>query len=688
MLGCGGVGCKSDSASPLCIAVMLPLSGPDYEEWEKPLEWALENINSTGVAGKHLKLVYVDIAKEDPASAARRLAADDSILAVIGPHTSQGVYDVASTFIQAEKVIVAPSATSADIYRAFSQYKYVWRTVESDIAQVRTMLTVAARDGAKKVALITSTEQYGATFFNWFGFFATELGLEITDIHRYGESTEAYGECLDKVLSGKPDALLAVPISTDIAAGIVRKCRSSTSNTRLIFSDAAMCSHLIQTLGKEADGIEGFALVPDDDNGFREAFTERFHKPPTPYAANVYDALMLIAYGLERSNGIGGEKLTNAIAEVVDAKGEETSWDKEGIASALKAIQLDKLPDITGATGPLEYDRDFHMDMTSSTYGFWRIENGDFHIVEYITTGDCPTATDGKAAFQALASANKRQDIMGGASYEPDEKTGLWAVIVATSSGWENYRHQADALAQYRLLRSNGVSDNRIILIVADDIAHNQNNKEPGTVRNAARGEELYINVQVDYLLNEVNAETLLSILAGQKSASVPKVVESTSGDNIYVFIVGHGNQNGVYLGLNEAIPHTDDDFSILKPADLAKTVSSMSDQERYRRMLIVVESCYGGIMGSMLDAPGTLLISSANPFENSLSANYDPLQQIWLANQFPYQFRQIAALNPGISMDELYQSLYIRVNGSHVSAYARAFGNIDTVKLKEFITP
>lgn len=61
-------------------------------------------------------------------------------------------------------------------------------------------------------------------------------------------------------------------------------------------------------------------------------------------------------------------------------------------------------------------------------------------------------------------------------------------MVVATSSGWDNYRHQADALAAYQLLKSRGVRDDHIVLIMADDIAGNARNREPGVVRNVAGG--------------------------------------------------------------------------------------------------------------------------------------------------------------------------------------------------------
>jgi glycosylphosphatidylinositol transamidase (GPIT) subunit GPI8 len=61
----------------------------------------------------------------------------------------------------------------------------------------------------------------------------------------------------------------------------------------------------------------------------------------------------------------------------------------------------------------------------------------------------------------------------------------------ATSTGWNNYRHQADALAQYQMLKGFGFGDDRIILILEDDIAGNPSNPYPGVVHVTADGENL-----------------------------------------------------------------------------------------------------------------------------------------------------------------------------------------------------
>ena len=41
-----------------------------------------------------------------------------------------------------------------------------------------------------------------------------------------------------------------------------------------------------------------------------------------------------------------------------------------------------------------------------------------------------------------------------------------WAVIVDTSRYFFNYRHSSNALAVYDLVRSNGIPDSKIILMV------------------------------------------------------------------------------------------------------------------------------------------------------------------------------------------------------------------------------
>ena len=55
-----------------------------------------------------------------------------------------------------------------------------------------------------------------------------------------------------------------------------------------------------------------------------------------------------------------------------------------------------------------------------------------------------------------------------------------WAVIVAGSSGYGNYRHQADACHAYQLLKGRGIPEDQIIHLSYDDVANALQNPYPG----------------------------------------------------------------------------------------------------------------------------------------------------------------------------------------------------------------
>ena len=59
-----------------------------------------------------------------------------------------------------------------------------------------------------------------------------------------------------------------------------------------------------------------------------------------------------------------------------------------------------------------------------------------------------------------------------------------WAVIVAGSSGYGNYRHQADACHAYQVVTAGGIKPENVILLAVDDIANYRTNPFPGQVFN------------------------------------------------------------------------------------------------------------------------------------------------------------------------------------------------------------
>uniref|UniRef100_A0AAQ4RTZ4 Legumain n=1 Tax=Gasterosteus aculeatus aculeatus TaxID=481459 RepID=A0AAQ4RTZ4_GASAC len=128
-------------------------------------------------------------------------------------------------------------------------------------------------------------------------------------------------------------------------------------------------------------------------------------------------------------------------------------------------------------------------------------------------------------------------------SRDPDGGTN-WVVIVAGSNGWYNYRHQADACHAYQIVHKNGIPDEQIVVMMYDDLAHNENNPTPGKVINRPNGTDVYEGVPKDYTGDHVTPENFLAVLKGDSShvkGGSGKVLKSGPNDHVFVYFTDHG---------------------------------------------------------------------------------------------------------------------------------------------------
>ena len=145
----------------------------------------IPSTNREGIGGRPIELVYKDTGSGNTTELAQELLADDSIRIVIGPPTSDDVYTLAPAFIQKQKLLISPLATSGDIIRAFGGKGYFWRTAQGDVAQVKVIVSLLRAKGAKKAALLAENTTYGDTVYDWTGFFATESGIDLSSVRQY-----------------------------------------------------------------------------------------------------------------------------------------------------------------------------------------------------------------------------------------------------------------------------------------------------------------------------------------------------------------------------------------------------------------------------------------------------------------------------------------------------------------------
>jgi len=190
-----------------------------------------------------------------------------------------------------------------------------------------------------------------------------------------------------------------------------------------------------------------------------------------------------------------------------------------------------------------------------------------------------------------------------------------WAVIMAGSNTYSNYRHQADACHAYQIAKKNGIPESNIIMLAYDDIAKSPRNPFPGKIFNkpTARGTpgvDVYDGCKINYKGKEVTAENFLKVLSGDKSAPGP-VLQSTAQDHVFVYYVDHGGPGilGVPTGAG----------GYIHAADINNAIETLQKKGGYKEFLFYLEACYSGsIFANLLKAPNAKAVTAANPHQSS----------------------------------------------------------------------
>ncbi|XP_059440230.1 uncharacterized protein LOC132172696 isoform X1 [Corylus avellana] len=216
-------------------------------------------------------------------------------------------------------------------------------------------------------------------------------------------------------------------------------------------------------------------------------------------------------------------------------------------------------------------------------------------------------------------------------SSEATMHTNNWAVLVCTSRFWFNYRHMANTLSLYRTVKRLGIPDERIILMLADDMACNARNKYPAQVFNNENHKlNLYgDNVEVDYRGYEVTVENFLRVLSGRHENGVPrsKRLLSDEGSHILLYMTGHGGDEFLKF----------QDSEELQSHDLADAVKQMKEKRRFKELLIMVDTCQAATLFSQLQSPGVLTIGSSMKGENSYSHHLDSDVGVSVVDRFTF---------------------------------------------------
>lgn len=240
-----------------------------------------------------------------------------------------------------------------------------------------------------------------------------------------------------------------------------------------------------------------------------------------------------------------------------------------------------------------------------------------------------------------------------------------WALLVAGSNEYYNYRHQADICHAYQILHKNGIPDERIVVMMYDDIATNSENPKKGKIFNKPNGPDVYGGVVKDYTKKTVTPNNFLKILQGQEvDVGSQKVIKSGPDDNVFVFFSDHGAPGIV------AFP----DGSALHASDLNKAIKSMWTHKQYKNLVFYIEACESGSMFEDLlpENINVFATTASNADESSYACYYDESIGAYLGDLYSVNWMEDSD-REDISKETLQRQFEVvrdLTNLSHVMEY------------------
>jgi len=192
-----------------------------------------------------------------------------------------------------------------------------------------------------------------------------------------------------------------------------------------------------------------------------------------------------------------------------------------------------------------------------------------------------------------------------------------WAVIMAGSNTYGNYRHQADSHHAVKIMLENGIARENIIHLAYDDIAESRSNPFKGQLFNkptpaGTPGVNVYDKSEIDYSGKDVTKKNFLNVLLGDDSNG--PALKSDENSNVFVYFVDHGGAGLI------CTPQGSQDW--IYADELDATLQTMSDNKMFKNLTFYLEACESGSMfPNLTDKENIYAITASNATQSSWGA-------------------------------------------------------------------
>jgi len=339
----------------IAIGVAAPLTGSLAhvgQELVEAAQLAVDAVNARGGIKGHPVVLRTEDDQADPKAAmvvARKFAADDAVLVVLGHYSPATSLAAIPVYTRARLATITPSASSPDLTKRGG--KYLFRMLPSSSVYARNLAQYTAQTlGKKSIAVVYVDNDWGVRTKDSFAKELERLGMKVTAAQAVPDGGTDFTAALKKIKGAKPDALAILTYHTT-GALVTVQARSLEIKVPLVGTAALYDDRFIEVAGlANAEGVTVNAeFSADDPSPVVESFVLAYQKlhpqgKPRAYHALAYDAVRVMldaieSAGLDRAairDAIGG---TRSFAGVTGTFGFNDQQEREATDQAYLTVK-------------------------------------------------------------------------------------------------------------------------------------------------------------------------------------------------------------------------------------------------------------------------------------------------------------------------------------------------------------
>jgi len=297
--------------APIKIGAALVLSGPNASlgtDSVGGVEIAVDDFTAANKdwLGKHT----IEVVKEDSMcsaeggqTAAQKLAADKSIVGVIGTNCSSAGEPASKILSDAHIPLISPSNTAPSLTAPETHAPYYLRTAHNDKVQGKAVAEFAYNVlGARTMATIHDGSPYAEQLQQVACDVFAQLGGECVAQEAINVGDTDMRPVLTKIAATQPDVLY-YPIFIQEGALITQQAKEvpGLENTVLMGSDGMISPDFIKAAGAAAESmyLSGPAAVNNDE--FNKKYEAKYgEEPPSAFHLHAYDGTTMLLNALKQ----------------------------------------------------------------------------------------------------------------------------------------------------------------------------------------------------------------------------------------------------------------------------------------------------------------------------------------------------------------------------------------------------